>query len=577
MARIARVARIDRRENLLDGKLDFPQQILDLLECDETDQLAILDFWKHLFRCFLEEKPCDIIHFMDDINPNLFNKTLYHLSKAGWIETFVIKNHTSVSLRSEKLLKWLTPQELRSFIRKSKVMAHTLPTHGNAKVCNITKNRKYGYAYVGLRRAGFALHGRDKFQYDTDMLRKYLPEILKNLKKGLSKSNKLITYQEVVDTIVKGYLAHPELYFCLGKCVSDSRGRSIFEATHASFAPIGSKDARALIKIAPQPLTKDGRDAVALFVAELLGIKTKTWKEKVSLGYEAWRNQSMPKTFSHESMWLERIYNADINNWSIPIEVDAQCSVVQYFACLRNDHELMDSTNLIRPDHLGDAWTIPGLSRTQVKKFMTPQIYGSVQDPEDLWLRNGVKYTIKQLTKARSLLEEGRFKGILDMKNDIINGASMKDAFKVHIGDEIFTITCNKFKEDEEESQEYMVYSSDHNRLMPVRRIVKHTPDLERFRTYTATCLIHNLDSQVANALCLRHHSIFMLPNHDAFILHPNNAKDVRNSYVDIMYNMVYKRRKQILQNYLNSINNLAVFEDTDKEEVPYFEVSCMK
>ena len=69
----------------------------------------------------------------------------------------------------------------------------------------------------------------------------------------------------------------------------------------------------------------------------------------------------------------------------------------------------------------------------------------------------------------------------------------------------------------------------------------------------------HNLDSQVANRIC--ENIDWVLPNHDSFTIHPNDAYDVRKLYTTSMYN-IYSNRRRILKDYLESIGIDKEYEE---------------
>ena len=84
----------------------------------------------------------------------------------------------------------------------------------------------------------------------------------------------------------------------------------------------------------------------------------------------------------------------------------------------------------------------------------------------------------------------------------------------------------------------------------------------------------HNLDSQIANYIC--DNMTWVLPNHDAFTVHPNDAGIVRKLYVEKI-TQLYHNRKTILRNYLDSIGIDKTYEDKDTEEVEEFSGYCLK
>ena len=86
--------------------------------------------------------------------------------------------------------------------------------------------------------------------------------------------------------------------------------------------------------------------------------------------------------------------------------------------------------------------------------------------------------------------------------------------------------------------------------------------------------LKHNLDSQVANSICATLH--WVLPNHDAFTINPNDASKTRALYTDKLME-IYKNRKSILKNYLASIGIDKSYKEMDTDEVTSFMPYCLK
>ena len=84
----------------------------------------------------------------------------------------------------------------------------------------------------------------------------------------------------------------------------------------------------------------------------------------------------------------------------------------------------------------------------------------------------------------------------------------------------------------------------------------------------------HNLDSQVANSICATLY--WVLPNHDAFTINPNDASKTRALYTDKLME-IYKNRKSILKNYLASIGIDKSYKEMDTDEVTSFMPYCLK
>ena len=576
---------IDRRSEILNGELSFPKQIMELLKPTAMEKEIIADFWDNLWHNFLREKLCDTITWYEVFpNSELFNQLFFHLSKAGWINSIVDNNYAQVELNESKLLKWVSKEELIHVKFMFKFLKYRLKK--TKSVLNDTVQLNGKHIPTGLKRNGFMKAGNSTFKYDTKYIQKYLNEIAFNLKKGLEGSTKDVTYQEIIEELVNYYSVDGTDY-TLGNCIIDSRGRSIFQCSKKIFNPVSSKDARALLVVPSQRLTTSAFKAVYAAIAELLGYRGKNYKDKVDYGQAMYIIRQLPsledmkdaKNYDdlHSRIWLERIYenlnNYEQKGWYVPIELDALASQIQLVAVLTNDHTYMDGTNLIG-EEFKDIWTVDYCSRTHVKKALTPKLYGSSRNPRELWDKNHLKYTQQQVNEITKDLAIGKYANANRFKDFIIDNVQPQTKMTVHIWDEVFQIECNRFKWEETTQVEYTIYATQQSKLKRVVRTVNLVPDCNQFKRYFQTLLLHNLDSQIANYIC--ENMDWVLPNHDAFTVHPNDANRVRELYVEKI-TQIYKHRKDILRNYLDSIGIKKTYEDKDTEEVEEFLPYCLK
>lgn len=578
---------VDRRSEILNGELSFPKQILTILNPNNVEKEIISDFWNNVWHNYLREKPCDTVSWLEvfPTDSEIFNRILYHLSKAGWITSNVDNNYAFITLNESKLTKWVTKEELINVKYMYKFMKYRL-TKSKSVLNNVVQiNRKH--TPTGLIRNGFMKAGNNVFRYDTKYISKYINEIAFNLKKGLTGSTKDITYQEIIDELINWYSVDGTEY-TLGNCIADSRGRSIFQCSKKIFNPVSSKDARALLVVKSQKLeSSSATRAIYAAIAELLGIRGKNYEDKINQGVAAYITRELPSLEDmhksqnyddlHVRIWLERIYenldNYEEKGWYVPIELDALASQMQLVAVLTNDHEYMDGTNLIGED-FKDIWTVPYCSRLHVKKALTPKLYGSSKNPKDLWDSNKLEYTQKQLNEIMKDLAIGKYANANKFKDFIINNVQPKVRMKVRIWNEEFQIECNRFKWEETKQVIYPVYASEQSKIKRVVRTVNLVPDTEQFKRYFQTLLLHNLDSQIANYLC--ENLDWVLPNHDAFTIHPNSAYQCRKLYTDKLYE-IYKHRKEILHDYLISIGISKEYQEKETEEVKEFLPYCLK
>lgn len=334
-------------------------------------------------------------------------------------------------------------------------------------------------------------------------------------------------------------------------------------------------------------------DSVYLFMAELLGYKRGTLTEKKAFGEQAYKERLLPEDTLenlHEIIWLERLYDEMSKlklhyaitstyegfHWSVPIELDASASMLGYMGCLLGDKRLLEMTNMAGDSEvLEDPWYIEGLSRAKVKAAATPMLYGSAKTPIELWKAKELDYSSDDLAIINQALRNGALGMANTLKDFVIRNCNPKATMEVHIWNDKFEIECNHYKRIGDAHVAYDLYDTVTGHI---RRIV-HTktravPDLERYRSYFQTLLIHNLDSQVANTVAGKVYDKygFCLDVHDAFIVSPVAAADVRQWYAEEM-DKIFANRKVILANYFNSIGitsaSLPAWEKVMAKVVP--------
>lgn len=493
---------VDRRDEILNGELSFPKQIMQILNPTDVEKEILSDFWNNLWHNFLREKPCDTITWFETFpsGSNVFNKALFHLSKAGWITSKVDNNYAMIELNTSKLTKWVTDEELINVKFWYKFMKYRLKK--TKSVLNNVVQINGKHIPTGIVRNGFMKAGNNTFKYDIRYIKKYLKEISFNLKKGLEGSTKDITYQEIIDELTNYYSVDGSEY-TLGNCLIDSRGRSIFQCSKKIFNPVSSKDARALLVIPPQKLIPSATKAIYAAIAELLGYRGKNYEDKVQYGISMYITRELPSLEEmtkeqnyddlHVRIWLERIYeNLDCyeeKGWYVPIELDALASQIQLVAILTNDHEYMDGTNLIG-EQFKDIWTVPYCSRKHVKKALTPKLYGSSKKPKELWEANKLPYTQDQLNKIMKDLAIGKYANANRFKDFIIDNVEPKVHMRVRIWNEEFDIECNRFKWEETKQVQYYIYTTQQSKLKKIVRTVNLVPDTNQFKRYFQTLLL---------------------------------------------------------------------------------------
>lgn len=368
-----------------------------------------------------------------------------------------------------------------------------------------------------------------------------------------------------------------------------------------------------------QTATAKGVKAINLFIAELNGFKRGISEQaKEQFGRDCYLNSTLhdidPMTEKgrkdlHENIWLERLYKeldayyqvsassnitkraalagdeeaikkifgnpSTSHKWTVPIELDASASMQQVYGILLNDSRLMEATNIIGTA-INDPWHFDGISRAQFKEAATPMLYGSAAGCHQLWAKAGYKYTLDQVNSYNKELTQGGL-GVANMFKDfLINNSKPTPTMQVNINNEIFTIECNKFRNVGEQTKSYKLYDSEDHQIRTVRHTTtKKVPDLDQFRRYFATLLVHNLDGQIANRVIDRvldkHKWGFAI--HDAFIVDPEAAEDCRAYYGEEI-NKIHSNRTQILAKYFESIGIDATanqqWKDIKDKVVPY-------
>lgn len=356
-------------------------------------------------------------------------------------------------------------------------------------------------------------------------------------------------------------------------------------------------------------------EAVFLFIAELTGSfipGTGTMQDKIDCGADDYVTNDLPemdlsdeedRKDLHELVWLERLYDEldeyfevplssdkcmvrklsvdteayreDTYKWTVPVECDASASMLQYEGILLNDKRLMEMTNVIG-DTLEDPWKLEGMSRAMLKKAATPMLYGSAKACHELWQDANMPYTPEDVALYTKEMADGPFGVANLLKEFIINNANPKAEMQVKIWNDTFSVSCNRFRSVGEKTKAYKIWDSiDKQYNIVLHTDTKKVPDLEQFRRYFMTLLVHNLDSQVANTVIgkVKDKYGWGIPIHDAFLVSPAAAADVRRWYAEEL-EKIYANRKEILTNYFKSIGITAAamqqWRDLEAKIVPY-------
>lgn len=561
---------MNTRTSVLDGKLELPEQIVELAGVEYYDVMNRM--FQAMWHNYLKNKSSvSAVYWYDEFgNDVVFNKFIMHLSKAGWITSVVEpkRNWAEIYFNEAKLAKWVSKDEILKVREYNKFNTYKL-----GKTATDRQNTKTtaGYIDSGLKREGFKKQAKTKFKFDTDMLLKYKEAVILNTTKSIrmleldyEAFKDDVDYKAVSTSIVESHIFERDELFCTGGSTIDSRGRNISHGLAKVFNPISSKDARALLVTEPRSLGAFGAPAVYSFVAELLGIKPKTYGDKVKAGSDAVKARKLHdldlstedgRSELHENIWLERIYDAfdnyDGSNWTVPIELDFTASMLAIEGILLNHKTFLDLTNVIG-EELKDAWNVEGVGRNQVKKALTPRLYGSSASTTELWKKNGISYTAQQLRIIDKELNSGRYAVANKFKDFIIANVQPQKEMTVKIWDEEFTIHCNRFRNVGDYTKRYNIYSTAKEQVLTIYHTHTHREaDLKQFRRYFVTLLIHNLDSQIADTVA--DGVDWCIDIHDAFIVHPADARAVKSISTAKMQDM-YANRERIVKDYFNSI-----------------------
>ncbi len=327
-----------------------------------------------------------------------------------------------------------------------------------------------------------------------------------------------------------------------------------------------------------------------LFIAELNGYGKGTCEGKLNYGIQCYANRKFhdldlsnekDRSELHENIWLERLYDeldvvhglrtpeervmgiqletiSDGTEWTVPIEVDATSSMLQYMGALLGSKSLLTMTNcIIDNDELDDAWgVVEEVPRLAVKTVMTPRLYGSSADATDL-LHGESKLKGEDLpTWARKILSSPSYSLADAFKEFILRNVVPKEEMVLHVWNEEFKVKCNHFRQVGEYTKYYKAYDTTEGKEKMFKNVhTKKVPDLKRFVRYFVTALIHNLDAQVANTVTDKLYEKYgwVIPIHDAFLVPPQAANDCKTWYAEEI-TKIYQDRSTILTNYFKSI-----------------------
>jgi len=576
-----------KRLELLNGKYTMPR-IIDMQSKDARVYRELQLMYSAMWNAYLT-KGCkgsiSLPYWAQRIkSPKLMNIALKLLSEKGYITvtTQPHRNWSEASLNEDKILSYVDKAELIS-IRKHFKWSKYLLTSTEVNEEDATLTRINGTVKnTGLHRPGFTKASKTKFQFDTATMQEHYSEVVQLVNMGIESTlakypalrEDLVNYSEVGKEVVDTYL-HIDGTYNSGGRKSDSRGRNIQGYLNKIGNPVGYKIMRSLLVIPEenrQQATRKGLLAKYLFIAELNGYKVGTVFGKIRYGINCYHNRTLHTldlTNSDDlkelpdNIWLERLYK-DIDayymnikhKWTVPIELDMSASVLGFYGILLNHQPYMNRCNMVG-NTLNDAWghhTIK--NRAQFKTIMR-QLYGSQATPQAMWDDMKIPYTHEEAVAFTKELLDGEMSVANIFKNFMINNAQMQPTMELNVWGEKFVVECNRFFNQGEQTISYDLYDS-HSKS--IKRI-HHTdtikvPNLQAFRRYVATALIHHLDSRAMDTTCNAVYDQYqwVLDIHDAAIVDAEAAKLVRIVYANQL-ERIHTDRKFILQDYFRSVN----------------------
>ena len=224
---------------------------------------------------------------------------------------------------------------------------------------------------------------------------------------------------------------------------------------------------------------------------------------------------------------------------------------MQIQGALLNHLPFLEKTNCFGSE-LQDIWTVQGIGRKMFKDAATPMLYGSSQSVKALWVANKHTFTKEQLAIATKELTKGSFAVAKLFKDFLIKNVKPKETMKVKIWGQEFTIKCNRYKHKGDYKVRYNIFDSASNKVKTIWHMhTQNIPDLEQFRRFFVTCLIHSIDSVVMDYICK--HINWIIPIHDAAIISPIDATEVRELYCG-QINKIHTERQTILSEFFESI-----------------------
>lgn len=595
------------REDILNGKLQIPGYYSILEEYGYKVAFVANKFWGALWNAYLKNKgTVSLPYWSEKFNDALvFNVILKALSDAGWLDSSAVplRNWGEASINETKLLNYVSMKELEYVRAHKKFMKYRLKLEDEATRNNLTRIQGK-IKDTGLVRTGFMKAGNTKFQFDTNAILKHYAVVIAETTKSMRKMRQewpdmvsdSASYDEISQDIVDAIIYENGTYSS-GQNLLDSRGRNIHGMLDKVFNPVSFKVARACLVIPEEyrrPATAKGLKNKYLFIAELLGFKKGSKLQKELMGKHAYATHKVldldltteaGQKDQYENIWLERTYT-DIDNyyggsslslriykrriakgtktkepkavpykWVVPIEIDMSASVLGFVGLITNHKPFLERCNML-PGDLTDAWEIKGIPKRKQAKVIMRTIYGSAASCQDMWKDAKIPYTNEDVIAYDKALKDGEIAIGDRFSKFIISNCNPKEEMELHVRGEKFQIECNRYRYVGEKAVMYDLYDTETQTVRRINHITtRKVPDLQQFRRYFVTGLIHNLDGQVCNTVTnvVYDTSKWVIDIHDAFILCAEMADLARDRYAKELED-IHTNRNSILTNYFTSI-----------------------
>jgi hypothetical protein len=497
-------------------------------------------------------------------------RAIYWLSKERYIVSNVVHNYATVGLNPDWVKEHYNIEDVNKEIAKRKISKGSPKLEG----CSNTATNVSVYSGIketGLVRYGLAKAGTNKFTYDIGMIIKYKRDIvrfsvksMKKMEKKLKRSLRLdegYDYESIIEQVIDLIIDSGDLEYALGKLLLDSRGRAIHEAVRTIFNPISNKMARALVMAPPELATDESKRNAYLYISEMLHGHEgnifrkarkgrKAFSEREYLDLDTTKEKDLDDLF--ENVWLERIYNdleaceKNPNHLvTAAIEVDFSASNMTIIGLLLGHQDYVDHTKYM--------WNIEGLSKNHVKFAQTPYVFGGKKSIVVYWTDKKLEFTKEQVTTMQYEMRKGKFSVANRLKDIIIDHCHPEEFQEVNVRGHNHVVECNKHQRVLETTKQHIVYDSVKDQFSAIEHSTTVAiPDLNKFRTYFMTGLIHSVDSSVLDYICL--HMDWILPIHDAGIVSWSGATKMRKLALREMQDL-RREGRSIIEYYLESIN----------------------